>query len=189
MASSSLHGRALAKPLVLLVLAVMALTACNPLTLTPGRSALYTGPEGNWLEVSFSGLDAYDVSFAILAYNVGPPPRNWHRSCRDGVTGAVETCPGGGESYIEMTEYFVGSESFRATITPLDLDGLDTLVFCMPQGETERVPCPDSVRMTLRVVDEEGNPVGNLAPCREGYACRRPATTAPSGQADTRVAR
>src|SRR5687767_10174596 len=88
MQRSLLRSPAQARRLLLIAGAVVVLSACNPLTVRlndPSGPPLvtYYGPDGGWLELSFSGLGGVEVEYSIQAINFSPEPR----SCRDAVTG------------------------------------------------------------------------------------------------------
>jgi hypothetical protein len=144
---------------VLALAALAALAACNPLTApvpTEGSvvSVQYEGPADGWLEVSVTGFEGYSVDFQILILNTFPAPR----TCRDATTGAIEPCQQ--TDIVNVTDLFAASASFRPVVSPLDADLLNTSFTCRQGGVA--VACPPSLRATLRVVDAEGDLVGDL---------------------------
>lgn len=149
-----------ARVLLLALAAVAVLAACNPLTLPGGPnlySARYSGPSDGWVEVSIVPNQALVVEFFMHIVTTVPPPR----LCRDAATGAVEECLPllGGVVYSDR--YDVTSTAFRAVISPRDADGLIVYLTCYLGGHS--VGCP-SMQVTMRVVDADGDLVGNLSP-------------------------
>jgi hypothetical protein len=145
-----------ARPLLLLAAAVV-LSACNPLTLQPGddglHRALYAGPSGAWLEVAVAGIEGFEVSYLVLLS--GSP-----RTCRDAVTGEVEVCETLGA--FSFSEAFAATTSvYRPTMSPVDADIVIITHWCRQGGVS--VECPASLRVTVRVVDVNGDTIGDLS--------------------------
>jgi hypothetical protein len=160
MTPAPIRPRALARPLLLMAAAVALLSACNPLTAPLPGSGLslivqYSGPTGAWYELSLSGFAGYDVDVSVSAYASEPH----ERLCRDAASGQVEPCIGY-PGLVNQADPFVGSATYRAVISPLNFDWLINQITCR-QGATN-VPCPSSLRVSMRVVDAQGTPVGDL---------------------------
>jgi hypothetical protein len=146
-----------ARSVLLVAVILIALTACNPLSLRFGNLApavRYVGPSGGWLEVSVAGIEGFDVNYQILASGDEP----WQRLCRDAATGEIEECDL--EFALNSTDpYIVTSTAFRPAIMLRDADRLSYVQWCTRDGAT--VDCP-SRRATLRVVDGNGHLMGDL---------------------------
>jgi len=150
----------LARPLLLVVAAVALLAACNPMSSPlPGHGlsliVQYSGPTGAWYELSLAGVEGIEVELTVSAYASEPH----ERLCRDGATGQVEACTGY-PGLVSQADSFIGTGTYRTLISPLNFDWLINSYTCR-QGSTV-VTCPAALRVSLRVVDAQGHPVGDL---------------------------
>lgn len=159
--SSRPTRRRWALPVVAAAAALVLLTACNPIQKQLTRSGdltavtvTYDGPSGAWLEVSSTGGAGFDVRHRSLIWLNGVG----ERSCRDAATGAVEPCEF--MKVLVSSDWFPATDAYRATISPHDGDQVIVEFECRQSGTT--VACPDSIRVNLRTVDDDGDLVGDL---------------------------
>jgi hypothetical protein len=159
--SSRPNRRRWAARAVAAIAALLVLTACNPiqkpLRTTGGISGVnvaYDGPAGAWLEVSSSGGAGFDVRFRALLWLNG----FGERSSRDAATGAVEPCVF--EMVLVMSDWFPATPAYQSVFSPLDGDEPIIEFECSQGGSV--VVCPDSIRVNLRTVDDDGDLVGDL---------------------------
>lgn len=142
---------------VLVLAASAVLVACNPLGLSPDPegqyAARYTGPSGGWLEVSVAGTQGLEVSFYVFTVADDLEPRY----CRDGA-GAPFTCGAWGNFHISPT-FPVAWPGYRSVFSPLDGDEPTLFFSCTLFAQP--IDCP-VLQVTVRVVDEAGNIVGDL---------------------------
>ena len=141
--------------------ALLVLTACNPIQKPlrttgeiSGINITYDGPSGAWLEVSSTGGAGFDVRFRALLWLNG----FGERDCRDATTGAVEPCVF--EMVLVRSDWFPASQAYQSVFSPHDGDE-PIIQFECSQGGTV-VTCPDSIRVNVRAVDDNGDLVGDL---------------------------
>jgi len=163
MSSDLQHRRRWAATAVAAFAVLVLLTACNPIQkrLVPNGdvnalNVTYHGPPGAWLEASVTGGSGFDVRFEAVMFldNFG------ERACRDAATGAVEPCENLQENVLVSDWYPVDNAGFRSTISPHDADQTVFNFECRQGGPP--VTCPDSLRVTIHAVDDNGDLVGDL---------------------------
>jgi hypothetical protein len=161
MSSTPIRRRRWATTAVAAVAGLFLLTACNPIQKSlmqvgqqSGTASTYDGPPGAWIEVSATGGSGFDIRFQAVIFLNG----FGERSCRDEATGAVEPCEFIQE--VVLTDWYPVAAGFRSTISPHDGDRPIFLFECSQGGSI--VICPDSMRATLRAVDDDGDLVGDL---------------------------
>jgi hypothetical protein len=141
--------------------ALVLLTACNPIQKPlrttgeiSGVNVAYDGPSGAWLEVSATGGSGFDVRFRALLWLNG----FGERSCRDAATGAVEPCVF--DMVLVTSDWFPAAPGYQSVFSPHDGDAPIIQFECRQGGSI--VVCPDSIRVNLRAVDDDGDLVGDL---------------------------
>jgi hypothetical protein len=142
-----------------MVAAAALLAACNPVTLPADGYgvARYVGPSGGWVEFSIAGLGGVEVEYYQIVAMLDSDPR----LCRDAGTGAIETCDGSPLG-VRTDQYVVTTTAFRPTYSPVHDDLVINYFFrCRRSGG--EVPCPGSIRVTLRVVDTNGQLMGDFS--------------------------
>jgi hypothetical protein len=144
-----------------MVAAAALLAACNPVTLPDNGYGygvvVYVGPSGGWVEVSIAGLGGVEAEYWQVVATLDSDPR----LCRDAGTGAIESCSGGGGGFLGTDQYVVTTTAFRPTYSPVHDDVVTTYFRCRLSGA--EVPCPGSIRVTLRAVDTNGRLIGDFA--------------------------
>lgn len=155
------------RQLIVVVVALVAVTACNPLSFDPQVSypgfevggVRVSGTDRMWIEGRVTGTDGYAIyAMALIDRDefVGPA----ERSCAQGASTVACTQTSTDVRQPGQVVLDGGSPDRLMEVWPDEV--VSVWLVCVDEV-TQDLSCPDGLRLELRTVDDAGALVGDLA--------------------------